>query len=509
MPSTALFNIITKPPEEMKGTTLQFGGGELGTLTASAINAGQADKFGYRLSLGWNQNQQWRNRAALAFRDYLLNAHTEYALSNDAKLKLSGGVVDSNRFDGPLHTAGAVSSLAPAQAYTAIAYERSNAFFRAWWMETNSSNPSSASLSQLGNLVRFGLDRNFNAEGKLRGNTFNVEAQHAVHLGTTDRLTYGFNYRHNTFSERIIDQFSREDRLGIYVQNEWRVVDPLTVVAGARYDLDTLINPTLSPRFALLYQPIEGHTIRVAVSVGYRPPTLIDEHLDVRTVIMLPSPFPSPPPTATTGSPNLKPEQITSYEIGYQGWFYKHRLLIRTDLFFNHISDLIQFRNATTPSNSGEADIYGGEAGFEFLAARWLSGFANGSYQEFGQTFTGDVRRAAPRFKWNAGLRGEWDNGLNAEVAYHYYGAVTYPIGQAFFAFAPFGVIPPNARVGSYNLLNLRAGWRFWEQKAAAGYFREAEVAVSAFNALNDRHKEHPLGDTIGSRVMGWLTVKF
>ena len=25
---------------------------------------------------------------------------------------------------------------------------------------------------------------------------------------------------------------------------------------------------------------------------------------------------------------------------------------------------------------------------------------------------------------------------------------------------------------------------------------RDAEVAVSVFNALNDEHKEHPLGDT-------------
>ena len=31
----------------------------------------------------------------------------------------------------------------------------------------------------------------------------------------------------------------------------------------------------------------------------------------------------------------------------------------------------------------------------------------------------------------------------------------------------------------------------------------------SAFNALNDKHKEHPLGDTIGSRVLGWLTVRY
>jgi hypothetical protein len=42
-----------------------------------------------------------------------------------------------------------------------------------------------------------------------------------------------------------------------------------------------------------------------------------------------------------------------------------------------------------------------------------------------------------------------------------------------------------------------------------AGYMREAEVAVSVFNALNDRHREHPLGDLIGSRVLGWLTLKF
>jgi len=28
-------------------------------------------------------------------------------------------------------------------------------------------------------------------------------------------------------------------------------------------------------------------------------------------------------------------------------------------------------------------------------------------------------------------------------------------------------------------------------------------------DAQNDLHKEHPLGETIGSRVMGWLTLKY
>ena len=83
-------------------------------------------------------------------------------------------------------------------------------------------------------------------------------------------------------------------------------------------------------------------------------------------------------------------------------------------------------------------------------------------------------------------------------------------MNTAFTQFAALGgFIPPNERVGSYNLLNLRVAYKFWHEKAEAGYVRDAEVAISAFNALNDTHKEHPLGDTIGSRVMGWITVRY
>ena len=61
-----IINIITKSPEEMRGTTLQFGGGSYGTISSAAIHAGTVGKFGYRLSVGHDQNQQWRNSDALA-----------------------------------------------------------------------------------------------------------------------------------------------------------------------------------------------------------------------------------------------------------------------------------------------------------------------------------------------------------------------------------------------------------------------------------------------------------
>lgn len=223
------------------------------------------------------------------------------------------------------------------------------------------------------------------------------------------------------------------------------------------------------------------------------------------------------------GSNNLTPEVITSYEIGYQGWFLKHRLRARLDLFFNHISDLIGrggvtgsttaftfFNGATATSNGGSADIYGFETGVEFLATPWLTGFANYAFQEIGQTYstTNRVHRGAPRVKANVGFRAELDNGLNGEITLHYVGSANYSIDPSFAAFSipPFlGSPPPSSKVESYVLLNLRSAYQFWK----VGGRNQAEVALAIFNTLNDRHKEHPLGETLGSRVMGWFTVKF
>ena len=174
-----------------------------------------------------------------------------------------------------------------------------------------------------------------------------------------------------------------------------------------------------------------------------------------------------------------------SYELEYQGWYFQHRLRARAAGFFNHISDLIQ-PTGEGIVQGGIADIYGGEAGLEFLAARWLSGFGNMAYQEVGQTFTGTIQRSVPRFKWNAGLRVQLENGLSGEVAYHYVGGATYPLSPAFLNFTSFGIVPPDTRVGHYQLLNVRAAYRFWREEVADGYRREAELALSVFNALHD-----------------------
>ena len=274
-----IINIITKSAEEMKGTTLQFGGGEFGTISSAAVHAEKIGKFGYRLSAGHDQTAQWHDRNALSFRSNKFNLQTEYDLSSLSKLKISGGLVDSNRFEGPANELTTAQET-PAQGYAHVVYERPNFFIRGFWnRNTVVSDPVTNPI-----LAPFYLntDRAGNRLFSGTADTYNIEAQHSVEIGPGHRLTYGANYRHNTLSSNYISQFSREDRLGFYVQGEWLLAPSLSLVTGARYDLNTFINPTISPRVALVYHIAPEHTLRAALSVAYRPPTLVETNLDAR-----------------------------------------------------------------------------------------------------------------------------------------------------------------------------------------------------------------------------------
>jgi len=503
-----VINIVTKSAEEMKGATLQFGGGAYGSITSAAIYAGTYNKLGYRLSLGRDQNQQWRRGDALAFRSHKFNVQTDYALTGNSRVRLSGGFVDSNRYDGPIVDVVTIDQK-PEIGYVHAVYERPDFFIRGWW--TSVDQPSTVGvLPSVGASIAKIVDRDGTNQQTLNWNSYNVEVQQALVLGTSNRLTYGVNYRHNGVKGNFLTEFTSEDRLGFYAQDEWQITDRLKAQAGLRYDLDTFINPTLSPRFSLIFRPLDNHTLRAGIAVAYRPPTIFENSTDLRACSngffgpIGPPCSLIPPQTITTltGSNLLRPEQMVSYDVGYQGWYWKHRLQVRADLFLNHISDLVSQERVglnLTFMNGREADIYGGEAGVEVLATSWLTAFANYSFQEITQSFQGLDRRGGPKYKTNAGLRGEWENGLNGEVAVHYYGAATYPLGPSLLN---AGL---NEKVGSYVLLNMRGAYVFWKEKGKD----KAEFAVTAFNALNDKHREHPLGDLIGSRVMGWLTLRY
>ena len=499
-----VINIITKDPRDIAGTTLQAGAGEYGTVRTAAIHGGQSGDLGYRLSIGHDQQQQWRDRQSLAFRADRFNGQMNYLLNGGGTVRMEGGVIDANRAD--FSSADLVRANAPyLLSYARAGYEREDFFVRAFWSQSNLTS-SYETIPPLTPFIVFGDKNGTSFNIPFLTNTYDLVSQYNHTIGNAHRITLGANYRHNTLSGTQISGFSQEDRFGVYLQDEWRLLRKLTLTAGLRMDTHSEVHPTYSPRVALIYTPHPNHILRLSSSVAYKPPTLVETNADMRTTSTV---FGFSTTNVGQGSHDLKPERITSYEAEYQGWFFDHRARVRLTIFDNHIADVIEAVGlsptfGTWMNVPGGADIQGAEAGLEFLPASWLKGYANYSYQSIRQSLTGAARRGGPQSTVNGGLRANWDNGVNADVAVHYVGGAGYPIRTEIYStFSTIGLIPasaiPTERVDSYTLLNLRGGYRFWNQRA--------EVAVSAYNALNDRHREHPLGDTIGSRVMGWLTL--
>jgi iron complex outermembrane recepter protein len=188
-----IVNIITKSPEEMKGTTLQFGGGELGTITSSAVAAATVGNLGVRVSAGRDQTQQWREHDALAFRSHKLNVATQYALSGNSTLHLSGGVVDTNRYDGQIGETVSTSTKL-TQAYVNAGLDWGSFSLRTWWSRLSTDSLPTAN-PLLSNFLTI-TDRNGQALSSTVADTYNLDLQHTIKVGGAHQFTYGLNYRH-------------------------------------------------------------------------------------------------------------------------------------------------------------------------------------------------------------------------------------------------------------------------------------------------------------------------
>ena len=61
---------------------------------------------------------------------------------------------------------------------------------------------------------------------------------------------------------------------GLYVQDEWRITDKLTLNAGLRFDqMWQFVDANqLSPRFNIVYKPLDGTTLHAGYARYFTPP---------------------------------------------------------------------------------------------------------------------------------------------------------------------------------------------------------------------------------------------
>jgi outer membrane receptor protein involved in Fe transport len=183
--------------------------------------------------------------------------------------------------------------------------------------------------------------------------TFDVEANDVKAVGTTNVLSYGGNFRHNTFDISLAPAPGDESRNegGAYLQDEVFLGKYFRWVVGGRVDKFSSIDKAVfSPRTTLMMKPAADHTFRVSFNRAFRAPSFINNHIEttilnqvnLSALAPLPSLSPFIFPISATGNADLKQESMTAYEIGYTG-VLKKRATVTAAAYWNTTKDGIYF----------------------------------------------------------------------------------------------------------------------------------------------------------------------
>lgn len=99
---------------------------------------------------------------------------------------------------------------------------------------------------------------------------------------TDHKLMAGFEYQNNTSITQTFQNFDNPDentrikssvmRLGVYLQDEWRITGTLSATVGLRYDHNHWIGSRLSPRGALIWQATPKITLKALYGRAHRSP---------------------------------------------------------------------------------------------------------------------------------------------------------------------------------------------------------------------------------------------
>lgn len=164
------------------------------------------------------------------------------------------------------------------------------------------------------------------------------------------RLTLGGEFRRNYWQEmRNVDvapyQTVADNRLsssvhGIFLQDEWSILDNLTLSMGARYDHYDQSGSMFTPRLGLIYEPVRGTVVKLLYGEAFRAPNAFESQYTCCAGKWI-------------GNRHLRPETIKTYELVLQqslGEYFRLRL----SPFYNVMHDVTTLTQTAGPD--GQAD---------------------------------------------------------------------------------------------------------------------------------------------------------
>ena len=519
-------NIITRAPGSGPRARFQalVGGGN--TASGSFVNNGGSGALRYRVTGAYGQTDKSSrdfagDRPDISIRDPNPNlgtrtAHatlaTTYQLNPEATLGLSGGV---NRIYTEVYPLGVLRNffVDGLTAFVKADADLGPMKVKAFWNHLDVlGGPQYEATGQRSLVTHVGSEL-FNGE-VLFNKRFTLLGEHQVNVGAEVRLKrVAFDY---------LGGPRQEVHAAAFIQDEWRILQPLRIVASYRADRHPLLDygkPGLaqSPRVSALFIPIEGQALRVSAATAFREPTFLESYAAVN----IPIPCVNGASALSQGNPELRPGRLVALELGYRGEAPTLGVDWDVAVYQNTVYNLIQLSGLDTGATSGMVDpvtgsyllgrsifqnekdiVYtarGVEVGASLAPVDGLGIKASASFQRITAS-GGDVCgpcTEAPQLKLYAGVTYRTREALELGVDVAYASSTVW-IEREPSLQDPTQIASLANPLSAYTVVNARVGYSPVKDRVS--------VALIGSN-LGPEHAEHPFGNRIERRVFAQLTV--
>lgn len=523
-----VINIISKAPGFGPRAEFNVYGGSGNTAGGSFLSSLTEKSLQYRVSVGYEQANKWSRDFAsdrpdiasnvtnsnLGLRSARGNVTALYNISRDVHLTASGGV---NRFFTEIYPLGILRNYyfdgISSNVKTDLGIGPVKVML--FWNHTDANaGPQYEPLSQRS--LRTTVNANVYDAEAVYSQSFELVGEHRLGVGASTRL--------KQVSWEYIDRPRSELHAAAFIQDEWKIIEPLRIVASYRIDRHPLLdngNPgyAQSPRLTAIWFPAEGHAIRASAATAFREPTFLESYTSVR----VPLPGVNGASALTVGNQSLRPEKLIAFEVGYRGDAPRLGLEWDIALYQNSIKDLIglsaisrlpvgqSFDQQTQTFLVGrtifqnELATYtarGIELGTKYSP---LDGFdlrLATAYQQVVASIAADSGACgpcsqAPRFKLYGGASYRASPGIDIGVDAAFSTSTTWierepsTSDPTRIQVAPYGL-------PAYTIVNAKVSYRVVPNRVS--------VSLVGTN-LGPSHLEHPFGNLIERRVFAVLSV--
>ncbi|MCP3102922.1 TonB-dependent receptor [Myxococcus sp. K15C18031901] len=522
-----VINIITQAPGSGPRARFNVSGGTGNSVAGSFQSHGNSGALRYRAAVAYTQADKWSRDYASGRPDIVLRdpdpdigmrgargtLATTYTFAEGRTVGLSGGV---HRYATEIYPLGLLRNyfMDGLNAYVKGDVELGPLKLKTFWNHISGhAGPQYEAIGQrsLGTDISSNL---FNAE-LLFARAFQLAGEHQLNVGVEGRLKrVAWDY---------LGPLREELHAAAFVQDEWRLAEPLRLVASYRVDRHPLLDngtPGLahSPRISALYIPIEGHAFRISAASAFREPTFLESY----TRLLVPVQGVNGASAMTTGNTSLRPERLTAFELGYRGEFAELGMDWDVALYQNRVKDLIVLSAfERLPANESydpatgnylvgrsrfqnEDSIYtarGVEAGITLAPVDGLGLKASAAVQNVSSDLEDKEDcgpcSQAPQLKLYGGITYRTKVDLEFGVDAAFTSSTTW-IEREPNATDPTILEPHANALGAYTIVNARVGY--------TAVKNTVDVALIG-SQLGAAHSQHPFGNRIERRVYATLTV--